>query len=184
MLEVRESYETRLSRFMEDFESLGEIQSYISEGGTLSQYCEEHDLRYCDVSVWVGDRLSTAEDVRKRLHMDELLVHLRSIVTSDISQAYHQENGDPKAMNEWPEDLRRSLQSYDVVAKYDSDAGKYTRSAKFRVYDKLKAMEMLGRLYGVWIDRVEHSGDVSVAHRMESAGVRLAEASASGDASE
>ena len=178
---VRRSYESRLAEFVESDESLVDIIRHVSQGGTVVEFCDKNDLRLEDILAWVkmdasrSKDLDIARECRKTRHLEEMISQLRDIMNSNISQAYNQVNGDPLPMNEWPLGLKAALSSYDLVTNYSPKDGKFSRSAKFRVWDKLKVMEMIGKLYGIWVERVEHSGNVDIAHRMRDADTRLEE---------
>ena len=88
------------------------------------------------------------EDVKR------ILEHLRRIAFSDISDYvnFRPDGWNLKSSDGW---VKGSSQAIQEVHETVTITG---GSAKFKLYDKLKAIELLGKYYKIFAERVEHTG--------------------------
>lgn len=108
-----------------------------------------------------------AADVEKfDIRGDEILAELRRIALSDIGQAFAAD-GKLKPIHEIPEDTRRAmagLETDELWAPIGDGEGRAhigdIRKVKF--WDKLRALELLGKNLKLFTDKVEHSGNVTL----------------------
>lgn len=75
------------------------------------------------------------------------------------------EDGAVKHLKDWPEDLRRALQSIDVQETFEMEGSErvwtgYIKKIKF--WDKPKSLELLGKSEALFKDKVEHSGSLTL----------------------
>jgi phage terminase small subunit len=107
---------------------------------------------------------------RTEITQDRVLSELALIGFSDLK---HYIDIDPdtgairaKGFKAMPENTSRALKTIkeDRVIKEDADGKKVTvyDKVRFELYDKPKALELIGRHLGMFIDKVEHSGAVTV----------------------
>lgn len=92
---------------------------------------------------------------------DRTLLEIARIAYSDIA-AFFDEDGRLKKPNELDEDQRATLASFEAsIQNIESGDGKQDLIHKFKAWDKTKALEMLAKHFGLLVDKVEHSGDVT-----------------------
>lgn len=78
-----------------------------------------------------------------------ILEELRSIACADLAEAYD-EDGRLKPIREMPLDVRKA-----IAAVEETDSG----GRKLRRWDKVKALELLGKHVGAWKDRLQLEGE-------------------------
>lgn len=109
---------------------------------------------------------------RNQLTADRLLEELRRIATVDLSQAFD-ERGRLKPLRDMPEDVRRAIVGMDTVHAPGGD-GEVLEVRKIKVADKVRAIELGMRHFGMLNDKLEvSSGDLG--DRLAKARARLAQ---------
>lgn len=88
------------------------------------------------------------------LTADRVLRELMRVGLSDIGQLFGKDGG-IRPMHEMPEDARRALSSYEEVLKED---GSLVR--KVRLWDKPRALEMLGKHLKLFVEVLEAKVEV------------------------
>lgn len=115
------------------------------------------------------DELEKERLERLRLDADQILDEARKLATSDVTDLFDDE-GKMKPMNEWPADLRRCVSSVEVEELFDyerDDDGRMQKThigytKKIKLWDKTKALEMLGRNKKLFTDVVENKGGITL----------------------
>jgi len=91
---------------------------------------------------------------------ERVIKELLALATVDISEAFD-DMGQMKPLKDIPEAVRRSLSAIEVneiFAGQGEDKMAIGLAKKARFYDKTKALELLGRHLGMFVDKVQHSG--------------------------
>jgi phage terminase small subunit len=109
-------------------------------------------------------KLSDKTGITQQRILDELAI----VAFSDIQNYVLIDNDTgairAKGFEEMPEGASRALQAIDEhrAIKEDADGNKVTVYDKvnFRMHDKLKALDLLGKHLGMFKERVEHSGSI------------------------
>jgi phage terminase small subunit len=70
-------------------------------------------------------------------------------------------NGELLDPKDWPEDVARAVASLEVSKRSDDDDVAITTS-KVRAWDKVRALELLGKHLGAFRDKVEHTGTIEI----------------------
>jgi phage terminase small subunit len=117
-----------------------------------------------------GSRLLKNAEVRAQLGLAELsaaeranvstfrvLDELRRIATVDIGQAFDAE-GNLKPLKDIPPDVRRAIAAIEV----EEETEKRGTIRKVKFWDKPKALELIGRHLAMFVDKVEHSGTLTL----------------------
>ena len=99
--------------------------------------------------------LTGKQATRLEIKADTVLKELLLLAKSDVKEIFD-ENGNLKAVHEIPEDVRRAIAGVETFVDKDGDITK-----KIKLWDKPKALEMLGRHLKLFTDKVEHSGKVT-----------------------
>lgn len=108
------------------------------------------------VATGQGKQLKSADLTAVRI-----LEELRRIGLSDM-RSFFTEDGNLKKLNELTEDQGACLASFEVIKKNAEAGDGHTDVVhKFRVWDKLKALEMLAKHFALLTEKLEHLGEVS-----------------------
>lgn len=100
---------------------------------------------------------------KKEIQVEEVLEKLVLMAHFDVAQMYDK-NGDLKNIHDIPEEIRRIIQGVKInqtnYGKDDSEVSITTKDIK--IPDRLKATELLGRYMKMFVDQVEHTGDIKI----------------------
>lgn len=157
----------RLERVLAIPELLNLVVDHVANGGSLLTLCRMWDVQYCKVLAWVYDqpggkeRYETSLERRVEWADEMVLTDLHTYAQADVRDLVDDE-GRPRALEDLPDALAVSIQSIEVVEHVDIDTGQREITHKIKLVDKLKARDMLCRTRGKYIDKVEHSGSVSL----------------------
>ena len=105
-------------------------------------------------------RLIDERAARNKIDADTVLGELLRIARADIGQAFNPD-GSLKSMADMPEEIRRAIAGVDVFEEFagrGEDREQIGFTKKVRFWDKVKALEMLGRHLRMFSDRVELTG--------------------------
>lgn len=94
------------------------------------------------------------------LSADHILSELNRIARCDVGEAFD-ENGKLKPIHEIPEDVRRCIQSVETEELFEGFGKERTQigfTKKIKFWDKNKGLELLGRHFKLYTDKIEHSG--------------------------
>lgn len=119
---------------------------------------------------------------RLELKADDVLRELMLLAFGDIGGAFDAE-GRMLPLAQMPESVRRTLASIEVDELGGGEEGVgLGRLRKVKTWDKLRALEMLGRHLQLFIDKTEVSGEVTVADAADVRSTILARIAALRDA--
>ena len=96
-----------------------------------------------------------------------VLRELLRLATADVSKAFD-EDGQLLPIHKIPKDVRLAISGIDVAV--DGRSGGTVKKVRF--WSKDKSLEMLGRHLKMFTDKVEHSGTVELAEKLERARAR------------
>lgn len=97
---------------------------------------------------------------RSEIDADTVLAELLRIARADIGEAF-KPDGSLKSMAEMPEEIRRAISGVDVFEEFQGRGEAREQigfTKRVRFWDKVKALEMLGRHLRMFSDRVEITG--------------------------
>ncbi len=160
-LETPTAYRKRLELFLTQPDTLDVICSFVSNGGTVVELCEMRNFRMGDVMNWIhkdavrDDRHRLALNDRDEWTRDALMTELKRIAFTDIRDAYD-DNGSLKPIKELPTSIAKCISSIEVDELWEGrgrDAKQTGFTKKVRMYDKLKAIEMVGKQIGMFNDK-------------------------------
>ncbi len=95
---------------------------------------------------------------------DQVLAELKLIGHSDIRELFD-EFGCVKPILAWPEHIARTVSSIEVFEEYQGkgeDREYLGQTKKVKFWDKLRALELMGKHKKLFTDRVEHSGTITL----------------------
>lgn len=97
---------------------------------------------------------------RLDLSADHVVRELMSLAFSDVGRIFA-EDGTLKPLHEIPVEVRKAIAGIDVFEEFDGrgkDRKLIGHTKKVRLWDKNKAIEMLGKYLRMFPDRHEHTG--------------------------
>ena len=100
------------------------------------------------------------------LEVQTIVRHLINMAAFDLSEMYT-EYGHLKNIHDMPEHIRRIIQGVKTTRTEDGD-GVFTTVEEIKTPDRLKATELLGRYLKMFVDQVEHKGNVTLEIRLAS----------------
>lgn len=159
----------RTHAFLEHPDTLDLITSTIANGGSLTELCRARDIRYSDVILWLYDRrqperkkvYEQALDARSEWAVQRVLDEVRLIGTLDVRRAFDS-NENLLPLKAMPEEVARAIVSFEVISGPHNST-----TTKVKFASKLKALELLGKQVHMFVQRVELSGDKSLADLVE-----------------
>lgn len=125
-------------------------------GGTV---CPKHGGSTPAVKEAAKRRM--AEAITFLMDKNGALQEASRIADSDIRKVFT-DDGQIKPIHEWPEEIARCISGAEVVKRnVDSGDGKIDDVLKIKLWDKMKALELLFKYHGLLKEQVEHSGAVT-----------------------
>lgn len=172
----KETQAERLTRLKAAPGTMIEIFGHLANGGSLINLCQMWSVRYSDIIYWINE-----DAARKKLYtealiaqqewsINRLLQELRAISFVDIKQIFNEDHS-LKPPSEWPDDVAAALAGIEVDEIWEMQESENSRkmkkvqigeTKKVKLFDKLKALEMLGRDLGRFTQKIEHSGKLTL----------------------
>lgn len=93
--------------------------------------------------------------VAKKIHIstDMLIEELWNIASFDIGEIFN-DDGSLKPIGEIPKKIRKAISGIDTYKDF-TEGVEIGETKKIKSWDKLKAIELIGRYKGIWIDKVQ-----------------------------
>lgn len=165
-----ESLRERTERVKADPDTIEEIFQHLANGGSLIAWCEVKKIRYSDILWWMNidperkKKLEEGLDAQQQWAVHRLLQELRSISFIDIRKIFDDDHA-LKPVKEWPPEVAAAIAGIDVDELYDYEDGKRIKvgkTKKLKMFDKLKALEMLGKDLGRFVQKHEINGKLTL----------------------
>lgn len=120
-------------------------------------------LRNVKVAPYIQRALEKATSAAE-VTVERVLAEIKRMAWVDIGEAYD-EHGMFKPLKEMPEDVRRAIVSIEVDELWEGSGEDrvqigITRKVKFA--DKKGSNELLGKYLKMFVERMEHSGSVTI----------------------
>lgn len=139
---------------------------HIEHGGTVHSFVTENNLigraiiKDIRADKNLSNRYALAKQVRSEAVKDKLLSAVLNIVEFDPGCLVN-ESGGPMPLKAISRENRKCIEGLKINEISGPDGiGTVTRDFKFS--NRLKAIELLGREFGMFIKRVEHSGQLTL----------------------
>lgn len=118
-------------------------------------------------------RLAIAEAVANRkeriqVDADFVLRELVALASVDLAAAYD-ENGNLKDIHDIPIEVRKAIAGVEVFEEYQGTGAEREyigQTKKLKLWDRPKALEMLGRHLALFNDKLQISGSVTIESRL------------------
>lgn len=165
-----ESLEKRYEQFKKDPKSPLTICNHIAQGGALTDLAETLDFPYHYLTSFIEsddliqEQFNRACKMRDEWSKETLLNHLKAICFVDIGSLYN-DDGTIKNIKQIDKQTRRAIASLDE--EFFETHTTTGRVKKIKLNDKLKAIEILGKQLGVFRDKIEHVGKLTLEDLVE-----------------
>lgn len=150
-----------------------EITRHVANGGSLVTFCKDNNLDFGDINSWISRTPDIARQYRQAMTargdwaLERVMHEVGLIAFSDLREAYN-DDGSLKNIKDMPEHIARAIQAIDVDEITDGrNRNVIGQTKKLKLADKLKALELYGKQHGMFRERVEHSGTVSLESILE-----------------
>ena len=161
-VDVREeSRPARLQRLTQQVNFIDVICENISCGSTLVELADLYDLNYGKLSLWISSdsgrrsAVAAAIQIRTEWGQDVIIRELKRIAYADVREMFH-EQGALKAARDWPSEAARSVASVKTKELFDNEGNEIGEMNEIKFYDKLKALELLGKNLKMFTEKHEH----------------------------
>ena len=115
-------------------------------------------------------RLKTSKRMeRVELTGDFVLKELVNVAGLDMKDALD-DNGNMLSVNEMPEHVTKAMQSIEINENHTTSGQFVGYTKKIKLWDKIKALEMLGKHLRLWADRVEVTAAPDLLEALEQMG--------------
>jgi phage terminase small subunit len=129
------------------------------------------------VAAFIQRELAKREK-KLTLSADRVLSELSIIAFADPIKMLGKDGG-LLPLHEMPEEIRRAIAAVEVEQLYagaGSNKAQVGQVIKIKFWPKGHALETLGKYFKLWVERLELSGKVEIAERLQAARKRRAEA--------
>lgn len=139
--------------------SMDLICSHVSNGGAITELCPVLNVDYGALMNYINARqdlymrLNTAHNDRTEWTIEQILNELRKIATCDIRKVFTS-TGELLPPNEWPDDVAKAVASVETF-EVEKNNMKLGDTKKIKFWDKTKAIEILGKNLGLFVDRYQ-----------------------------
>lgn len=141
---------------------LESVCRHVANGGDLVTFSEQNGIPFCDLSFWIAmsvdrDRAVAAARQHRHEYIAQSLSHqLYEIASFDASSLFD-DNGDVLSPKLWPEAAKRVVSGFEIT----ESKGRTTTKVKYT--DRLRAIELLGKYAGMFVEKVHVEGQLSFA---------------------
>lgn len=138
-----------------------DVITHVASGGSLDDYAKQLDIRFSDLFRY----LTSTPELEKKLELankcaeardrDLVVRSLRGVIETYPSDMFD-DDGQIKPVSEWPKELLTGFEIEEIVGKHGEQAGEIIgRVKKVKTVDRLRAMEMLGKERGMFVNRTK-----------------------------
>lgn len=167
---LSDSPELAFNRLIEQPELLKQVCAHVANGGSLIDLASQWHVGYHRLVEWVnaeperGKALKLAYDARDEWAKEMVLREVKSIACADIRELYDA-NNQLLPVSQWPDHIARAVEGVDVDELFEG-RGETRQHVGFtkrvRLAKKDKLLIALGKQVGLFKDKVEHSGSVTL----------------------
>lgn len=148
----------------------------LGNGGTLLAFARERGLRYSLLLGWLKtdpDRKASYEmavEAKNEWVVEKICEELEAMGTLDLKAAFDPETGELYKIHEMPESITKAMSAISITEQRNGV------KVTFKTWDKIKALELLGRKHGMFKnifevrkqgldDMLEEAGRIPVQQR-------------------
>ena len=116
-------------------------------------------LRNVKVAEYIQEKMNQREK-RTEITQDRVLQELAKLGFLDV-RGFYDKDGNPKDLAELDDGIAACIVGLDVLEEYEGygeDRELVGHVKKYKIADKLKALELMGRHLGMWNDKIDVNG--------------------------
>lgn len=154
----------------DEAQMLRDICRHVASGGSLIEWCNIMQVYYADVSFWLRadkERSRMWEECQRdrgEWYKESILLELRRLSMSDIRKIFN-EDGSILPAHEWPDDIASVISSIEAVEEFEGagrDREQVGWNKKVKLWNKEKAIELLGKHIAMFTEHVHHTGQITL----------------------
>lgn len=111
--------------------------------------------------------LAGARAQKTGLTAEYVINGLMRIAGVDVRQL-HDQDGKLLAIQDLPDDVAHAVSSIDIYKDF-TEGVEIGETKRFKMHDKMKAYELLGKHLKLFTEKIEHSGAIGLAEKLERA---------------
>lgn len=151
-------------------EQLQQFLDHIANGGDANTYAARLLISPSMLYDWIyadKDREKAYHDALKRRDdqtLEAILLQLRRIAGSDPRKLFN-DDGSVKPVSQWDSDAAACVQDITVEEMFDGRGSERHLSGyvkRIKLWDKTKAIDMIGKKLGAWRDRLDDNGGLTL----------------------
>lgn len=151
-------------------DSMDTIFAHLANGGDLITLAQLWNVRYSDLIGWLNEdegrkkRLMEALTAQQEWAVARLLHEIKKISFIDIRKIFNDDHT-IKPPKEWPDDVAAAVAGIEMLEEFEGTGDQRQQvgwTKKLKLIDKLKALELLGKDLGRFVNRTEVSGKVTL----------------------
>jgi hypothetical protein len=154
---------SRTAEFIASPDFLATVTEWVAAGGSLTILCEDRGVRYAAVFTALNlpdnkDLWEASLKARSEWMIESVLTEVRKVAALNIKDAFDAE-GHLLPLDQMPADVSAAIAAVDT---YEIEGKKAGTLKRVKFYDKLKAIELLGKNLKLWVERHDGGGDVYI----------------------
>lgn len=158
-------------RFVEEYlKDLNATQAAERAGYSLKTAASQGSrlLKNVEIAAELAQRQKARTDAAD-FDATTVLKELVRIATSDIGEAFDGD-GNLRKLKDIPPNVRRAISGVEVDELFEGrgeERASIGLVRKVKLWDKVKALELLGKNLKLFVDKIEHSGTVTLEQLVE-----------------
>ena len=148
------------ARFVDEYlVDLNATQAAIRAGYSkkTARAIGHENLTKLDIAKAIQEKVGKLS-IKTQMTAEMVIEELRKLGFVDVKKLYD-ENGDLLPIHELPDEIAACVSSVEVV-KRQARGGEVEYVHKVRLWDKKGALELLGKHFAQFTDRVQHTGQI------------------------
>lgn len=129
--------------------------NHVANGGTLINLCQMWGTRYSDVIRAIRSnpdlkaRYDQALEDRKEWAKERVLNEIKALSTFSVKDLFDPDTGQPIPIYKLPDEIATAIKEVDA-------------DGAVKMVDKLKALDLLGKQLGLFVDKKEITGKLTL----------------------
>ena len=150
---------------------LDNLCAHVAQGGSAIDFCLAHGVRYNDFSAYLYQDAESQKQYdhalssRNEWYIQRVMLELGRIATTDIRTVYNLD-GTLRDIASLPPEVAALVSSVEAIERTSDEDGVSLVTKKIKFWDKMKALELLGKNLMLFIDRIDHrhTGDLQILY--------------------
>lgn len=159
----------RTERLFSNPETFEVIVDHVSNGGSPLDLCKTWDIRYSDYCRYIQSdpvrsrRYAIAGVDRQEWERQSIMREFNRIANIDIRELYR--DGALLPVDQWPEAAAKAvagIETHDLFEGTGRERQHVGEAKKIKLWDKLKALELVGKTMAMFVDKHEITGKLTL----------------------